>query len=89
MAAVQAGSNLFDSLNFRRDVKAAYLFTKRQNFGLYQRGSICRRQNNCSSNYISAFDRTENIVRKGENAGYQHFLLFLQCFQTASFLGDS
>ena len=23
----------------------------------------------------------QNIVRKGENAGYQHFLLFLQCFQ--------
>ena len=24
---------------------------------------------------------TENIAGKGENAGYQHFLLFLQCFQ--------
>ena len=23
----------------------------------------------------------ENIVEKGENAGYQHFLLFPQCFQ--------
>ena len=29
----------------------------------------------------------ENIVGKGENAGYQHFLLFLQCFQKASFAG--
>ena len=27
----------------------------------------------------------ENFVRKGENAGYQHFLLFLQYFQKASF----
>ena len=35
---------------------------------------------------ISVFDRVENIVGKGENAGYQHFLLFLQCFQKASFL---
>ena len=26
-------------------------------------------------------DRVENIVGKGENAGYQHFLLFPQCFQ--------
>ena len=26
----------------------------------------------------------ENIVGKGENAGYQHFLLFPQCFQKAS-----
>ena len=23
----------------------------------------------------------ENILRKGENAGYQHFLLFPKCFQ--------
>ena len=25
--------------------------------------------------------RVENIVGTGENAGYQHFLLFPQCFQ--------
>ena len=25
--------------------------------------------------------RVENTVGKGENAGYQHFLLFPQCFQ--------
>ena len=30
---------------------------------------------------ISLSDRLENIVGKGENAGYQHFLLFPQCFQ--------
>ena len=30
----------------------------------------------------------ENIVGKGENAGYQHFLFFPQCFQKASFLGS-
>ena len=29
--------------------------------------------------------RIENIVGKEENAGYQHFLLFLQCFQKAYF----
>ena len=34
------------------------------------------------------FDRLglENIVGKGENAGYQHFLLFPTSFQKASFL---
>ena len=32
------------------------------------------------------FERVENIVGKGENAGYQHILLFPQCFQKASFL---
>ena len=35
---------------------------------------------------ISTFDRLENIVGKGENAGYQHFLLFPLCFQKASLL---
>ena len=30
------------------------------------------------------FHRKENNVGKGENAGYQHFLLFPQCFQKAS-----
>ena len=34
---------------------------------------------------ISVFDRVENIVGKGESAGYQHFLLFLQCFKKVSF----
>ena len=29
--------------------------------------------------------RVENIVGKGENAGYLHFLLFPQCFQKATF----
>ena len=35
-----------------------------------------------------ALGREENIVGKGENAGYQHFLLFPQCFQKPSFLGS-
>ena len=30
----------------------------------------------------------ENKVGKGENAGYQHFLLFTQCFQKASHTGS-
>ena len=33
-------------------------------------------------------ERGENIVGKGENGGYKHFLLFLQCFQKASFQGS-
>ena len=31
------------------------------------------------------FDRVEKNAGKGENAGYQHFLLFPQCFPKASF----
>ena len=35
---------------------------------------------------ISLIDIVENIVRKGENAGDQHFLLFPQCFPKPSSL---
>ena len=34
-----------------------------------------------------AMGMVENIVGKGENAGYQHFLLFPPCFQKATFSG--
>ena len=34
------------------------------------------------------FERVENIVGNGEDAGYQHFLLFLQCLQEASYSGS-
>ena len=37
---------------------------------------------------IFVLDRIENIVGKGENTGYQHFLLFPQCFQKAFFSGS-
>ena len=32
--------------------------------------------------------RVENIVGKGENDDYQHFILFPECFQKASFSGS-
>ena len=37
---------------------------------------------------ISVSYKVENSVGNGENAGYQHFLLFPQCFQEASPLGS-
>ena len=42
---------------------------------------------NVAQMMISLFDKVENIVGKGENAGFQHFLFFPQYFQKASFLG--
>ena len=36
---------------------------------------------------IFLFDGVENTVRKGENAGYQYFLFFPQCFQKSCSLG--
>ena len=38
---------------------------------------------NVTQNIKVVFNRIENIVAKEENAGYQHFLLFPQCFQKA------
>ena len=35
-----------------------------------------------------ALRRVENTVEKGENDGYQHFLLFPQCCQKPSYLGS-
>ena len=40
-------------------------------------------KSNVTQNIQVVFHRTENIVEKEENAGYQHFLLFPQCFQKA------
>ena len=36
-------------------------------------------------NIVGKGENAENIVGKGENTGYQHFFLFPQCFQKASF----
>ena len=33
---------------------------------------------NFATMMISLYDREENVVGKGENAGYQHFLLFIR-----------
>ena len=42
---------------------------------------------NIAKTTISHFDRVGNTVQKGEYAGYQHFLIFPQCFQKFSFSG--
>ena len=43
---------------------------------------------NLAKMMISVSYRVESIVGKGENAGYQYFLLFPQYFQTASSAGS-
>ena len=45
-------------------------------------------QFNVTKNMISVFGQAGNIVGKGENADYQHFLLSLQWFQKASSSGS-
>ena len=62
-------------------MEKSLLFTKRQNLKLLQIQSTCRRQNKCDQKFEICFGMVENILEKGENAGYQHFLLFSKCFQ--------
>ena len=45
-----------------------------------------RRQNKKRLKIEFVFGRVENIVEKGENAGYQHFLFFSKCFSKGLFL---
>ena len=63
------------------------LFIKQQNFRLIQIEVICRRQYKCDSEIEINFKRIENNVGNRENGGYQHFLLFPQCFQKTFFFG--
>ena len=48
---------------------------------LNQMKAVADDKSNVANKMISVCDRVENIVGKGHNAGYQHFLLFPQCFQ--------
>ena len=41
-----------------------------------------------TKNLKFASGRGQNIVGKGENAGYQHFLLFPRCFLNATLSGS-
>ena len=55
--------------------------------------SICKRQIKCCSDYGFSLwhgrkQKRETIVGKGENAGYQHFLHFQQCFQKFNLPGS-
>ena len=43
------------------------------------------RQTKCDSKNEFVFGRIESIVGKGENVGYQHFLLVPQCYQQVSY----
>ena len=40
---------------------------------------------NVTQNLKSVLGEVENILGKGESAGYQHFLLYPKCFQKSPF----
>ena len=60
------------------------LFTKRQNLGRKTLKAFADDKLNVAKMKIFLVDRVENTEGKGENAGYQHFLLFQQCFPKPS-----
>ena len=62
------------------------LFTKQQNFRLVQTESICWRENKSNQKIEICFEVGRKNIAGRENAGYQHFFLFPQCFQKAFFL---
>ena len=51
---------------------------KKENVDLYSHSDNCP---NFNPYPAICYDMIENIVGAGENAGYQHFLLFPKCFQ--------
>ena len=53
----------------------------RQNSRLVQIQSSADNKINLTQNLKFVLGNVENILGKGENAGYQHFLLFPKCFQ--------
>ena len=61
------------------------LFTKRQ---ILEYSKLKAFATNVTENRKFVFRRVENIVGKGENAGYQRFLLFPGSFQKASYTGS-
>ena len=55
-------------------------FTKSQILDMTKLKAFADDKSNIAKMTISLFDRVENTVGKGENAGYQHFLFFPQGF---------
>ena len=62
-------------------------FTKRQTLDRTKLKPFAEEKLNIINIIISLLHTVENTVGKGENAGYQHFLLFPQCFPKPSSLG--
>ena len=62
-----------------------FLFTKQQTSDLSRLKVFAEDNFNVEQIVKYIFDRVENIVKTGENAGYQHFSPFLTMFSKAYF----
>ena len=70
---------------FQSQQCTVYLLPNENIWALTKFKAFADDKSNLAKMLIFLLDSVENIVEKGENAGYQHFLLFPQCFQKASF----
>ena len=61
---------------------------KRQNFGHDHLKAFAGNKTISTQKLKFVLKTVENIVEEGEDADYQHFLLFPQCFQKASHTGS-
>ena len=81
-----AFSSLANQVNVEFFTCSLVGYTKQQNFGFSKLKTFADVTKLALLRYFNLFfERVENIVGKGENAGYQHFLLFPQRFRNASF----
>ena len=72
---------------FRYTIIVPELFPKQQFLERTKFKAFAYDKLNVAGIMIFVSDRVRNIVGKGESAGYQHFLLFPQCFRKAFFKG--
>ena len=65
-------------------VKEVILYQATKIQTLNQELLFYRQQNKCDWKIQHLLQRVENIVGKGKNTGYQHFLLFPECIRKVS-----
>ena len=68
----------------RRSIYAHQPFTNRQILNGTELKALADDKFNDAKMSVSVHERVENIVGNGVDAGYQHFLLFPQCFTKPS-----
>ena len=73
-----------DELLFKTFCTLIYSLPNDKILDLSKLKSVADSDSNVSNMAKFVFDRVEKIVGKGENAGYQHFVLFPHCFQQPS-----
>ena len=71
---------LFSSVSFKTVRNTINPLPNNKIFNVMEFKAFADDKLNATKMMISLFDRIENTVGKGENAVYQHFLLFPQCF---------